>query len=119
MKIVDLILHDMTVEQRKGVTTVVWRSLLIFYLLWGTGMLVPIGLTGFAWAGDLREVDEKVSEIQSELLEQRIFETRVSQCTADSRETRQFYTRKLSELLSRYALSHKRSYRLPECVEIQ
>lgn len=84
-----------------------------FHIATACGLMGSLGLSGFALASD-------VNEIKVELLEQRIFEARVRQCTAQSVESRQFYAGKVQELLRKYHETARVQYpQLPTCAEIQ
>lgn len=77
------------------------------------GWLQPIGLSGFAYASD-------VKEIKITMIEQQIFESRVKQCTAQTAESKQFYAERMQELLRRYKETAGATYpQLPSCAEIQ
>lgn len=118
-KWLDFLLTDMTSAQKKVVITFCFRMLLIGHILWACSLLTPLGLQGFALAGDVQTVESKVSVIQSELLEQRIFETRLRQCGATSTEARRFYQEKLQDLIKRYQHVSGSAYQLPACAEVQ
>lgn len=99
-----------------------WRisiglAMVILYghVLLACGWLQSLGFSGFAYASD-------VKSIKVELLEQRIFDARLRQCTATSQESRQFYASKVQELLSKFREAEGRTggqYRLPTCDEVR
>ena len=95
-----------------------WRisiglAMVILYghVLLACGWLQTLGFSGFAYASD-------VKSIKVELLEQRIFDARLRQCTATSQESRQFYASKVQELLSKFREAEGQ-YRLPTCDEVR
>jgi hypothetical protein len=75
------------------------------------GIFSPFGHQGFAYSTD-------VKSIKVELLEQRIFDARLRQCSATSQESRQFYASKVQELLSKFRETEGQ-YRLPSCDEVR
>lgn len=75
------------------------------------GIFQPFGHQGFAYSTD-------VKSIKVELLEQRIFDARLRQCSATSQESRQFYAAKVQELLSKFRETEGQ-YRLPSCEEVR
>lgn len=75
------------------------------------GIFSPFGHQGFAYSTD-------VKSIKVELLEQRIFDARLRQCSASSQESRQFYAAKVQELLSKFRETEGQ-YRLPSCEEVR
>lgn len=75
------------------------------------GIFSPFGHQGFAYSTD-------VKSIKVELLEQRIFDARLRQCSATSQESRQFYAGKVQELLSKFRETEGQ-YRLPSCEEVR
>lgn len=75
------------------------------------GIFQPFGHQGFAYSAD-------VKSIKVELLEQRIFDARLRQCSAASQESRQFYAAKVQELLSKFRETEGQ-YRLPSCEEVR
>jgi hypothetical protein len=75
------------------------------------GIFSPFGHQGFAYAAD-------VKSIKVELLEQRIFDARLRQCSATSQESRQFYAEKVQELLRKFRETEGQ-YRLPSCEEVR
>lgn len=75
------------------------------------GIFSPFGHQGFAYSTD-------VKSIKIELLEQRIFDARLRQCSATSVESRQFYAAKVQELLSKFRETEGQ-YRLPSCEEVR
>lgn len=79
--------------------------------LFSYGIFSPFGHPGFAHSAD-------VKSIKVELLEQRIFDARLRQCTATSQESRQFYAAKVQELLSKFRETEGQ-YRLPSCDEVR
>lgn len=87
----------------------------VFCLSWTTlfsyGIFSPLGHPGFAYSAD-------VKSIKVELLEQRIFDARLRQCSAASQESRQFYAAKVQELLSKFRETEGQ-YRLPSCDEVR
>lgn len=105
-------------EQVRGVVVVGWRALLLAHVAFAFGWLAWAGLPGFAYAGDVTSVRNDVSSIKVELLEQRIFDTRVRQCESASAEPRTFYREKLQELLRKYRDLTAADYRLPSCGEL-
>lgn len=76
------------------------------------GWYQMLGFSGFAYAST-------VKEIKVELLEQRIFDTRVAQCSATTPEGKQFYGKKVRELLRKYEETAGSRYFLPTCEEIK
>lgn len=70
------------------------------------------GFSGFAYA-------TTVTEIKVDLLEQRIFDNRIRQCTAATPEGRQFYGQKVRELMLKYQAATHETYPLPSCDEIR
>lgn len=92
---------------------VCWMCLLV------TGGLALFSVRTFADNNKVEAVQKDVSSLKAEFLEQRIFETRLRQCTAESTEARQFYGEKVSELLVRYRNSTGTSYQLPNCDEVR
>lgn len=75
------------------------------------GIFSPFGHQGFAYSTD-------VKSIKIELLEQRIFDARLRQCSATSQESRQFYAKTVQELLSKFRETEGQ-YRLPSCDEVR
>jgi hypothetical protein len=84
---------------------------LSFATLVSYGIFAPFGHGGFAHSTD-------VKSIKVELLEQRIFDARLRQCSASSLESRQFYLAKVQELLSKFRETEGQ-YRLPSCDEVR
>jgi hypothetical protein len=108
----------LTEEQVKGVIVVGWRALLVVHIAFACGWLAWTGISGFAYASDVQNVSDDVSAIKVELLEQRIFETRLRQCQSESAEPRTFYREKLQELLRKYRELMAADYALPGCREL-
>lgn len=73
--------------------------------------LVP-HFSGFAYASALQD-------IKVDLLEERVFDNRMRQCTAATPEGRQFYGEKTSGLMRKYRELTGYIYPLPSCREIQ
>lgn len=113
-----LLMVGLTDEQAKGAVVVGWRMLLVVHILFACGWLAWAGLPGFAYAADVTSVRNDVSSIKVELLESRIFDTRVRQCESTTAEPRTFYREKLQELLRKYRELTAADYRLPSCGEL-
>lgn len=84
-----------------------------------TAGLAMFSVRTFADNSKVDSLSYKLEAIQAEFLEQRIFETRLRQCTASTTEARQFYGQKLAELATRYQQATTRSYPMPSCSEVQ
>lgn len=92
---------------------------MIGHVIWACGWLDRFGVGGgFAYAADMIRVSDDVSSIKVELIEQKLFDTRVRQCSAQSREPRIFYSEKLQELMRRYRELTESDYNPPQCTEL-
>ena len=65
------------------------------------------------------EVSSKVTRIEAALLEERIFETKVKQCGAESEEARRFFQQRVQEMLSEYQRLTMQVYPLPACESVR
>lgn len=97
----------------------------IFHIAWACGLLEPMGLQGFARASSVEQVTAEVdgvkgrlASIQTDLLEQRLFDARLKQCTAETSDARQFYARQV-ESLYRELYRLNPATRIPDCSEIK
>lgn len=97
--------------RRWRITIGIASAILYLHVLIACGVFQYLGFSGFAYASD-------VSTIKSEILEEKIFDARLRQCTATTQESRLFYAEKVQELLARVNWS-KGQYRLPSCDEIR
>lgn len=61
-KAINLILGDVTPDQKKMLTRLTFRGLLLVHILWACGWLGMVGLTGFAQAGEVKQVKEELSK---------------------------------------------------------
>lgn len=113
-----LLMAGLTDEQAKGAVVVGWRALLVLHIAVACGWMAWAGMPGFAYASDVTSVRNDVSSIKVELLEQRIFDTRLRQCESTSAEPRTFYREKLQELMRKYRELTAADYRLPGCEEL-
>lgn len=88
-------------------------AVMILFLHMGLacGLFQKFGFQGFASASSVNKITVK-------LLERDIFETRTSQCKATTDDSRQFYGKKLVELLREYQEETKQAYPLPTCKEL-
>lgn len=86
------------------------------HVMWACGLLP--GLNGFAMAAEVQEIERDVTAIRRELLEARIFDTRVKQCTAESVAARRFYAEKQRDLINGYIDLTGREPALPGCREL-
>ena len=97
------------------------------FIFWAGGLLTFVGLPGFVRAGDLKEVQSKVAtvetavkSIQADLIEARIYQTRISQCATElGTPSRSAYAATLADLLKRYRESAGKEFRLPACDEVR
>lgn len=87
------------------------------HVIWACGGFERLGLGGFAYAGDVDKLRGEVMSIKVELVEQRIFESRVRQCESDSGASR-FYRGQLQELMRKYRELTGSDYELPACDEL-
>lgn len=92
---------------------------LTIFAVGACGLLGAIGIYGFAYASDMKEIRADQMDVKVELLEQRIFETRIRQCNAATQESRQFYLEKLQDLLRKHQKTTASEYRLPLCSEVE
>lgn len=90
------------------------RSLTIIALCVSVGAAYGLApkFSGFAYAS-------AVKDIKVDLLEGRVFDSRVRWCTATTAESRQFYAQKVSELLFKYRDTTGSTYQLPSCLELR
>ena len=110
---------------------------LVMHVAWACG-LFP-GAAGFAMASEVdkvreqvarqiavveqrvQQVDTKVDSLQVELLDQRIFETRVAQCAALKRNessVAQLYGARVEAMRAKYRALTGREYQLTPCGEL-
>jgi hypothetical protein len=61
------------------------------------------------------ELKQKVSRIERSLLEQRILDAKIQQCTASTVESRQFFQARLQELMTDYQSLVGIPYQMPDC----
>src|SRR5262249_5701589 len=78
-------------------------------LMFGAAPFIPF--SGFAYASD-------VTDIKVKLLERDIFDSMLRQCGAKNEESREFYARKVQDLLTQYRDIAKAPYQKPSCREI-
>lgn len=61
----------------------------------------------------------QVQDTRRQILESRLFETRLRQCQAESGEARQFYARKLQDLVADLGkIDPDARWRVPDCAEL-
>lgn len=90
-----------------------WRTILAGLVLVCV-LSIPFSYVTYAKAGD-------VQDIQIQLLEERMLETRIKQCKAivESNESaKQFYWEKLNELARKHFELTQVQYTFPACAEI-
>lgn len=106
-----------------------WRGLVALFVLlfavhiaWACGLLVTMGLDGFAQARDIKAVnvklqrnEEAVAQIQAQILEKSIIDIRIQQCLSQSKR---YYTDRLRELSDQYYEVNKHQFTLPSCAEL-
>jgi hypothetical protein len=95
-----------------------WILLVSICMCWAMGWLAFIGLAGPASAEEVESIKGDVRSIQVQLLEQSLFEVRLSQCKAETTETRRYYYTKLQEKMDLYFRLTGRNYNPPDCKEI-
>lgn len=78
-------------------------------MMFGIAPFIPF--SGFAYASD-------VTDIKVQLLERELFDSMLRQCSAKNEESREFYARKVQDLLTQYRKTAKASYQRPSCREI-
>lgn len=106
-------------DQRGVVVRTLLDIFLVLAILAAYGFFSIGGFHGFAQATDVMELRQAQNKAAVEILEQRIFETRVRQCQAGTEEARRFYSEKLQELLSKFRdLTHGEYGRMPDCREL-
>jgi hypothetical protein len=88
------------------------------HILLACGLVQWLGFSGFAYANDVKAIKAEKSEQRREALEQNIFDARLRQCTATTEESRQFYARKVQELLGKINRTDGQ-FRLPLCEEVR
>lgn len=111
-------MEDNPNARRRWRLTVALVLLLVgFHVAWACGF-VP-GLDGFARADSVAVVKSDVAMIRTELLEQRLFETRVRQCTSTTSDARQYHGEKLQELRRTYYSVTGHDYPVPTCEEVK
>lgn len=113
-----MVAGDLKPEQRRTIYMVGWRLIVAVHISWACGLLEPIGVHGFAWSADLNSVKTSLDSTQSEILEGRIFDDVVRQCTAETSEARRFYGQRVIELMARYKKLTGNDYARPTCTEI-
>jgi len=118
-KLWSIVSFDITPAQARVVGRVAWRMAIAAHIAIACGWATSFGISGFASASEVDVLRKSMSTIASELLDQRILDTRLKQCTATSPEAKRLYTEKMQELLSRYQETMRRDYRLPSCDEVR
>jgi hypothetical protein len=103
-------------DQRRTVFRVAWVVLMSGHILWACGWLTALGFSGFAKADDLRDQRKYLQRIEIRLLEKSIFEVKVLQCNAASK---QLYAQQLAGLLTDYQNLTGKLYPLPSCEELR
>lgn len=95
-------------------------ALMAAHVAWACGWLENLGIgSGFAYSEDVEKVQEDVSSIKLALIEQRLFDVRLRQCSASSQEAKRFYLQQLQELMSEYQRLTEREHKPPSCEELQ
>ena len=90
-----------------------------FHICWVCGWLTLFGLAPpFADAQSSKEVIIEVRQERLERLEHDILQVRSLQCHATTPDTKQQYTERLSELISKYKVLSGQYPRVPGCDEV-
>lgn len=116
----------LTREQQGLIMRATWFGFVSFHILWVCGWLTLIGLESpFVHAEDMRrqsaDVHQAIIDLRMdriERLEHDILQLRVSQCQANTPESRRQYGERLAELISRFQSLAAREPRVPRCDEI-
>lgn len=117
--------HDAPEEAVRRWRFMVWLWLsamslaMSLHIAWACSLLP--GLKGFAMAADMQDQVLATQEIRAELLEARIFDTRLRHCGAlkeGNRDASRFYLEKLQGLVREYRKVTGRDYPLPDCSEV-
>lgn len=103
-----------------AVTVVTNALLTVVHIAWACSLLP--GLAGFAMAGEVREIAETQKAAATEILEQRLFDTRLRQCEAVENGAApavlQTYATQMFALKKRYMRLTGQAYEVPLCSEI-
>lgn len=92
--------------------------MMMIHIAWACGWLDYLHLgKGFAYADDVKDAQSEVTSIKLELIEQRLFETRIRFCKADE-GSRRIYTEKIRDLMGKYQSITRLQYQLPDCKEL-
>lgn len=92
-----------------------------FHVAWACGLLISLGLPGFARADQLRQNENELTEVRVAILDAQIYQTRKDQCMAiqlNNPAARAYMTERLQERLALYQAKTGRTYRLPACDEL-
>lgn len=85
-KVLNILLFGVPNEQRGMVITVLWRTLMVGWVLWTLGAFASIGLTGFALATDVERLKESADISARISLAQEIRLYVAQRCKADDPE---------------------------------
>lgn len=102
---------------------------MITFMLWTLGAFAMAGFPGFVRADDAQGKGEKVNSqlamlsqevknIKIDQLEQRIYDIRRLQCTANSSDSTRFYTEQITKMHRAYFELTGITLNLPECREV-
>lgn len=110
----------LTDKQIKFLLRTGWVIALSMFMLWASGALAfaGIGVSPFASASEVARLNQDVTGIKVQLLEQTLFDVRLRQCKAESTESRQYYYERLQEKMNDYFYITGRNWQPPACEEI-
>ena len=82
----------------------------VFHISWACNW-IP-GMPGFASSAEVMSQGKAIQKIQLSLLESNILDVKQQQCLAVNKD---FFTRRLQELLREYQTVTKQQYQIPTC----
>lgn len=110
----------LTSNQAKLFLRTLWVLVVSTHILWVCGLLIWANIyPPFATAGETKDMQNEVSDIKIQLLEEALFDARLRQCKAETNDAKQYYYQRLQEKMNAYYNVTGRNYRVPACSEIQ
>lgn len=118
--VADFLTLGLRADQLKLIRDVGWRAVVTFHMAYACGFLLTVGLpfSGFAHADEVKGIAAEIREDRIERLELAIFDTRRSQCKANTVEAKGNYAERLTDLQVKYRRLTGSYPRIPACDEV-
>jgi hypothetical protein len=115
VKMVDLLVADVTKNEFAAINRIFWRALLFTFIVYSFGGFASFGAGGFAKRDDEHHVTERINAIELRMLEADLLSARRNQCLVANK---QFYTELIIRLQFAYRKATGDLWQVPPCEDL-